>query len=134
MREGRVVQAGSLDEVWRAPVDAEAARFLGYAAVLEGDLAATVLGVRGSDPVALRRSALRVAPDGTLCGRVESARVTPDRVRLTVAVDGVGVLPAVADLPGPGRAAVAVGEDVRLVVDLTRTAPVGASEERVPKP
>jgi len=129
MREGRVVQAGSLDEVWRAPADAEAARFLGYAAVLEGDLAAAVLGVRGSGPVALRRSALRVAPDGTLCGRVESARVTPDRVRLTVAVDGAGVLPAVADLPVPVLAAVEVVQDVRLVVDLTRTAPVGASDE-----
>ena len=66
-----------------------------------------------------------VAPDGSLCGRVESARVTPDQVRLTVTVDGLGVLPAVADLPGPGRAPVAVGEAVRLVVDLTRTASVG---------
>jgi thiamine transport system ATP-binding protein len=129
MREGRVVQAGSLDEVWRAPVDAEAARFLGYATVVEGDRAAAVLGVRGGGPVALRRSALRVAPDGVLCGRVESARVTPDQVRLTVAVDGLGVLPAVADLPGPGRTAVAVGEAVRLVVDLTRTASVGPAEQ-----
>ena len=127
MRAGRVVQAGSLDEVWRTPADAEAARFLGYATVLDGDPARKVLGGRGDGPVALRRSALRVHPAGTLCGRVESARATPGQVRLTVAVDGAGVLPAVADLPAGSGAAVAVGEDVRLVVDLTRTAPVGSA-------
>ena len=127
MRAGRVVQAGTLDEVWRAPVDAEAARFLGYSTVLEGEAARAVLGGRAGGPVALRRSALRVDAGGSLPGRVESARVTPDQVRLTVAVDGAGVLPAVADLPTGGGAAVAVGQEVLLVVDLTRTAPVGGA-------
>jgi thiamine transport system ATP-binding protein len=127
MRAGRVVQAGTLDEVWRTPVDAEAARFLGYATVLEGDAARAVLGGRAGGPVALRRSALRVDAAGSLRGRVESARATPDQVRLTVAVDGAGVLPAVADLPTGGGVAVAVGQEVLLVVDLTRTAPVGVA-------
>ena len=31
LREGRLVQDGTVEEVWRHPVDAEAARFLGYA-------------------------------------------------------------------------------------------------------
>ena len=39
MRAGRVVQAGTLDEVWRRPVDGEVAAFLGYATVLSGHAA-----------------------------------------------------------------------------------------------
>jgi thiamine transport system ATP-binding protein len=69
-------------------------------------------------PVALRRSALRVASSGRLVGSVVSARRTPDLVRLTVEVAGVGVVHAVAE---QGQAA-AVGEEVRLNLDLTRTA------------
>ena len=125
MRAGRVVQSGTVDEVWRTPVDVEAARFLGYATVLEADAAHRVLVAAGAadptGPVALRRSALRVDPDGPLHGTVLSARLTPDVVRLTVAVDGVGEVPAVGS-------EVAVGNDVRLVVDLTRTAPLGRSD------
>jgi thiamine transport system ATP-binding protein len=132
MRAGRVVQSGTLEEVWRAPVDAEAARFLGYATVLEGDAARAVLGGRAGGPVALRRSALRAHPAGSLKARVESARATPDQVRLTVAVEGAGVLPAVADLPTGGGAAVTVGEEIMLVVDLTRTAPVGVAGVALP--
>ncbi len=49
MRRGRVVQSGTVDEVWRSPVDAEAARFLGYATVLEGDAARRVLSAGGSE-------------------------------------------------------------------------------------
>jgi thiamine transport system ATP-binding protein len=123
MRGGRVVQAGTVEEVWGAPVDAEAARFLGYATVLDGDRARRVLAAACADldgPVALRRSALRVTPNGPLVGSVVSARRTPDLVRLTVEVDGVGRVHAVAE---EGRAA-AVGAVVRLDLDLTRTARV----------
>ncbi|MEO5708640.1 MAG: ABC transporter ATP-binding protein [Nocardioidaceae bacterium] len=132
MRAGRLVQAGTIDEVWRTPADAEAARFLGYATVLEGDAAQRVLRAGGATqgtegPVAVRRSALRQSRDGRLHGRVTAARITPETVRLTVDVDGIGELPAVADLPGTGRPAVSVGEDVTLVVDLTRTARLGRS-------
>ena len=128
MRAGRVVQSGTVDEVWRGPADAEAARFLGYATVLEPVDARRVLGRDVGRPVALRRSALRVDPTGPLAGEVLEARVTPDVVRLRVAVRGLGEVPAVAPLPGSGGRAVAVGEEVRLVVDVTRTAPVGGSE------
>jgi thiamine transport system ATP-binding protein len=125
MRSGRVVQAGTVEEVWRAPVDAEAARFLGYATVLDGDRVRRVLAAGSPEdlddldaPLALRRSALRVTPSGRLVGSVVSARRTPDLVRLTVEVAGVGVVHAVAE---EGQAP-AVGADVRLDVDLTRTA------------
>jgi thiamine transport system ATP-binding protein len=128
MRTGRLVQEGTVDEVWRAPVDAEAARFLGFATVLEGSAARRVLAAGGAGPtagrdgpdvVALRRSALRVAPAGALEGRVVSARLTPDAVRLTVAVDGVGEVHAVGDLDAQLPA---VGNDVHMVLDLTRAA------------
>jgi thiamine transport system ATP-binding protein len=53
---------------------------------------------------------------------VVEARVTPEQVRLVVDVEGVGELDAVAPLDQhPG-----VGQPVRLAVDATRTAVVGA--------
>ncbi|MDX6298885.1 MAG: thiamine transport system ATP-binding protein [Nocardioidaceae bacterium] len=132
MRAGRVVQAGTVEEVWRAPADAEAARFLGYATVLVGPAASLLLAAGGGrgrsggpadgrDAVALRRSALRVAAGGPLRGRVLASRPTPGAARLTVVVDGVGEVHAVAE---PGTVPPAVGEEVHLVVDLTRTAPL----------
>src|SRR5690606_32423871 len=64
MREGRIVQSGTVDNVWRHPHDSWTARFLGYASVLSGEAA---LRLRAHvDPqatwteVALRRSALQV--------------------------------------------------------------------------
>jgi thiamine transport system ATP-binding protein len=126
MRAGRLVQSGTLDEVWRAPADAEAATFLGYATVLTGDPASRVLAAGGRQPaagatgagVALRRSALRVDPEGALCGVVRAARVDPEQVRLVVDVDGLGEVHAVA----ADGSDVAVGHRVRLGVDLGRTA------------
>jgi thiamine transport system ATP-binding protein len=137
MRSGRIVQQGAIDEVWRAPVDAETALFLGYARVLEGSAAAAIVPdvlhiapagrmceTSGTIPplrLAVRRSAFRVDPEGPLRGAVVEARVTPEQVRLVVDVDGVGELDAVAPLDQhPG-----VGQPVRLAVDATRTAPVG---------
>jgi thiamine transport system ATP-binding protein len=135
MRAGQIVQQGVIDEVWRAPVDAATALFLGYARVLEGAAAGIVRDVCVVEPVvpqaqpsrtipaprlAVRRSAFRVDPDGPLSGTVVEARVTPEQVRLVVDVDGVGELDAVAPLDQhPG-----VGQPVRLAVDATRTAPV----------
>jgi thiamine transport system ATP-binding protein len=124
MRAGRVVQAGTLDEVWRGPVDGEVAAFLGYATVLTGPAAARVLEAGGavapdrSGAVALRRSALRVAAEGPLRGRVLEARVTPDVLRLVVDVDGVGAVNAVAEQDSPVR----VADDVHLQADLGRVA------------
>jgi thiamine transport system ATP-binding protein len=123
MRDGRVVQQGPIDEVWRRPVDADTALFLGYAHVVRGPAAARVLegaGLPAAPAIAIRRSALRVAPDGRLSGTVRSSRITPEQMRLEVHVDGVGPLDAVAPLdvhPAPG-------DVVRLTVDGTRLAAV----------
>jgi len=127
MREGRLVQDGTVSEVWEHPADEEAAAFLGYATVLTGAAAAQVLsaaGLPGPGSVALRRSALKAEDDGPLRGRVLEARVTPEALRLTVDVPSVGIVQAVA---GTVRRVPSVSDDVHLVVDPTRLAviPVG---------
>ena len=122
MRAGRLVQSGTLDQVWRHPVDAATAVFLGYATVVEGPAAARLAEAAGDadgwPAVALRRSALRVDPAGPLTATVHSARVTPEQLRLGVHVDGVGDVEAVAD---PG-ADLRVGQQLRLSVDRSRLA------------
>ena len=121
MRAGRIVQQGEIAEVWRAPADPETALFLGYARVLEGSAAATLLRAAGrpvAEAVAVRRSALVADEHGPLRGLVVSARATPELIRLVVDVEGVGEVDAVARLgshPAPG-------EPVRLGVDPGRLA------------
>ena len=122
MRAGRVVQQGEISAVWRAPADAQTALFLGYAKVLEGAPAAVLLRAaelpETDAAVAVRRSALLVAPAGPLSGTVVSARVTPEQIRLVVEVDGVGDLDAVARLDTHPAA----GDRVSMVVDASRLA------------
>jgi thiamine transport system ATP-binding protein len=128
MRAGRVVQSGDLDAVWRSPLDAETALFLGYARVLTGAAAARLLDAARLAPapaVAVRRSALtattQLASPG-LTGEVLSLRTTPQQLRLQVAVADLGTLDAVAPLD----AHLAPGDAVILRVDPTRLAVVGA--------
>jgi len=125
MRAGRIVQAGTIEEVWHAPVDSWTARFLGYATILEGQSAEIIRAL--VDPtatwreVALRRSAIRLDPTGPLLATVTSARVTPEQLRLDLDVEGIGALPGVAE---PGQV-VAVGEHVRARVVPDRLAALG---------
>lgn len=124
MRAGRVVQSGPIDEVWRTPVDEETALFLGYARVLHGDAARAVAeaaGLEGVGAIAVRRSALVVDVEGPLAATVQSARVTPEQIRLVVDAEGVGEVDAVAPLDSR----VAPGDHVRLAVDVTRLANLG---------
>jgi thiamine transport system ATP-binding protein len=127
MREGRIVQSGTVDEVWRAPVDGWTAQFLGYATVLTGEparrLRELVAPHQTWDSVALRRSALRVHPAGPLTARVQEARVTPDQIRVQLDVDGAGSLPGVAE-PGTD---VRVGAPVRVAIDTSRIVPLPVS-------
>ncbi|WP_107704453.1 ABC transporter ATP-binding protein [Nocardioides allogilvus] len=131
MRAGRVVQSGPIGDVWAAPVDTETALFLGYARVLTGSAVATVLAAVPGHPggtlaaeavagLAVRRSALVADEDGRLRGTVESARATPELVRLVVDVGDVGLVDAVA----PRDSHWGPGETVRLRVDPTRVAPI----------
>lgn len=134
MRRGRIVQSGTLDEVWAHPVDAWTAQFLGYATVLDGDAARrlreTAAPRADFAAVALRRSALRVDRTGPLQARVAEARVTPDQVRVLLDVDGVGVLPGVADR----GVDVPVGAAVRASLDLSRCAALPGRSEAHHRP
>ena len=129
MGEGRLIQEGTLAAVWKQPADPQTARFLGYAAVLSGAAARTLAraaGVPLGETVALRRSALVLDAAGPLRGRVLAAALSPEQVRLTVDVDGLGVLDAVArsgsGVPEPGGL-------VALAVDADRLAEVGRAPE-----
>jgi thiamine transport system ATP-binding protein len=123
MREGRIVQSGPIGQVWRAPVDADTALFLGYARVLRGTAAARILdaaGMPAAGGVALRRSALAVAGAG-IGADVLSVRATPEQFRLVCGTE-LGEVDAVASLdhrPAPG-------DRVRLRVDASRLAPLRA--------
>lgn len=121
MREGRIVQQGGIDEVWRAPADAETALFLGYARVLAGPAAGALLAAAdlpSAPRVAVRRSALALDDAGRLMGVVRAARSTPEQVRLVVDVETLGEVDAVARLD----ARVGTGDQVRLAVDGSRLA------------
>ena len=128
MREGRIVQSGPIADVWRSPVDADTALFLGYARVLEDGAATGLLSAAGladAPAVAVRRSALAVADGGRLTGEVVDVRTTPGQLRLVVRTD-LGDLDAVASLDrrvGPGDA-------VHLAVDASRMAALGQGSGR----
>jgi thiamine transport system ATP-binding protein len=127
-RAGRLMQSGTVEDVWRTPVDAWTARFLGYATVLDGAAARALRDLVAPDAtwpaVALRRSAIRLDPSGPLAATVLAARVTPEQLRLELDVVGVGPLSGVAD---PGQA-VAVGDTVRarVVPDRLAALPPGS--------
>ena len=128
MREGRIVQSGPIADVWRSPVDADTALFLGYARVLEDGAATGLLSAAGladAPAVAVRRSALSVADGGRLTGEVVDVRTTPGQLRLVVRTD-LGDLDAVASLDrrvGPGDA-------VHLAVDASRMAALAQGSGR----
>jgi thiamine transport system ATP-binding protein len=82
MREGRVVQVATPDELWAQPLDEDVARFLGLANVTEGRV--------------VRPEAVRVqAATGRGVGTVETAARTGSLVRLRVRMDDGSVLEAV---------------------------------------
>ena len=123
MREGRIVQAGTLEEVWSRPADGWTAavprlRDRAHRRRARPGCASWSHPATTWESVALRRSALRVDPAGPLTARVEEARVTPDQIRVQLDVDGAGSLPGVAD-PGSD---VRVGARVRVSIDTSRIA------------
>ncbi|HKJ10842.1 MAG TPA: ABC transporter ATP-binding protein [Ornithinimicrobium sp.] len=137
MMRGRVVQHGHTAQVWRAPADAEVARFLGYTTVLWGEPAGRVTAAAGgggrlaSEGLALRRSALRVVPtleargprsltESRLHGRVEEVVMLSDVATVRLSIEGVGPATAVAPRSRPPQ----VGDDVAVTVDPEGIAPL----------
>ena len=131
MRAGRVVQQGVTADVWRHPLDEEAALFLGFETVLRGPAAAAALA--SADPatlpagpgdevreLAVRPHALLVGSVGPLRGQVRALVPTPDGTRVLVDVEGIGSLSGRCEGPDPQ-----VGESVRSRFDPSGLAPVG---------
>ncbi|ANS79828.1 Thiamin ABC transporter, ATPase component [Serinicoccus hydrothermalis] len=128
MLQGRIAQEGDSTQVWRAPVSREVAAFIGYDTILEGPAAQTLRDLldlsadrasglaassdRASGLVALRRSALRVDPGGSLTGTVRRATTVSDAVHLTVEVERLGRCEALSSELGPQA-----GDTVALTVD-----------------
>jgi len=109
VREGRIVQVGTPDELWAKPADEDLARFLGLGSLEAGS------AVR---PEAV---AVRAVADGERCNGVvaSSARLGP-LVRVRVQLDDGAVLEAVAaglDHPRPGERVV-VDVDPAGIIDL----------------
>ena len=92
MRQGRIVQQGDIAEVWRRPADPETALFLGYAAVLHGVAARSLLAAARSPAVARGRA----APLGADARPERPARCARDRL---AAHPGAGT--AARPRPGP---------------------------------
>jgi thiamine transport system ATP-binding protein len=109
VRDGRVVQVGTADELWGHPADADVARFLGLANVRDG---------RVVRPEAIR---LRPREDGTGGdGVVESATRQGPTVRVVVRLDdGSELEAAVTSLDHP-RA----GQRVEVDVDPAGVSPL----------
>jgi thiamine transport system ATP-binding protein len=125
MRDGRVVQVGAPADVWRAPVDAWTATFLGFGPVVpvevRGGLAHTPWGpIRaradaqpGAVEAVVRPDGARIDDAGPIHARVVRAMFTGMRVELA-AVSGSG--PPLTVVVAPHDAP-AVGDRVRLSID-----------------
>jgi thiamine transport system ATP-binding protein len=124
LRRGRLVQIGTPDELWRAPADADVARFLGQhqllAGVAEDGRVTTELGVlpittphRGEVTVLLLPGALELTSDGPIRGEVVARRFAGDHhvVHVTTTPDLEVTVP-VRGTRGPR-----VGDRVRLTID-----------------
>ncbi len=108
MHDGRIRQQGTPRDVWRHPVDAWSARFVGYTTILDHAGSAVLrpllpvgLGAAATGPLAVRPSAFWLDPEGAFTGRLLSAVPGPDRSLLILDVDGIGPVHALgADVPG----------------------------------
>ncbi len=125
MRDGRVVQQGTPAEVWRRPVDAWTAAFLGFgpatpctarAGVLEtswGRMPAPTGTADGRVDLVVRPDAFHRDAAGPLVGVVTSTTFSGELVALTVEpVPGVALTVRV-----PQRDAPVVGDPVHFAVD-----------------
>lgn len=126
MDDGRIVQSGTPREVWSSPVDARTALFLGFEMILEPGAGRALRSAYslGDEQLALRPNALRVSPDGVLRGEVVIVAPALEEQRLVVRLADGLQLTAVAG----AREQIAPGDQVRLELDPTATAPLPRSE------
>jgi thiamine transport system ATP-binding protein len=131
LRDGRVEQIGAPQEVWRRPATEFAARFLGFANVVDAIAADRVVrtpwgeipvpdggpAVAGRVRVAARPDGLRLDPTGRVAGQVTRTTFRRDHFVVEVATD-VGPLEVAAAIAPALGAPVAVALDPDAVVVL----------------
>ncbi len=132
MRAGTIEQVGPPQELWRHPATEFTARFLGFANVFDGVVAAD--GVRcawgvlahpttstapaGPVRLAARPDALRLAADGAVPGRVTGTTFRRDHFQVQIDTD-IGTLEVAADVPPAVGDLVTVDLDPEAVVVLS---------------
>jgi ABC-type sugar transport system ATPase subunit len=106
LREGRVEQVGSPDEIWRAPATTFVARFVGAPPMnlVPGDGALRPPGAAADAGrlLGFRPEAVRLGGDGDVTGTVERVDVVGEDAHAYLRV---GVLAVVARVPAAGRPA-----------------------------
>ncbi len=148
MRGGRIVQAADPQTLYRDPVDADVAHFVGEAVLLEGrldgDYAETPLGhlrTRGGDGADGAWATLMLRPEQILChpvpmvgdgahGRVLSTEFYGHDATARIALEGPAGLEVVAR--ALGHRAPRVGEEVVVEVEGTAVAYPDARREHGP--
>ncbi len=120
--EGRALQIGTPEEVWRSPAGEKLARFLGLRnllpATVAGTLAVTPVGtipvpagtLPGSARLVVRPAAFRLDAAGSVAGEVASRVFRGSDYAVEVAVGGLIIDALLPSAP-------AVGEPIRLAVD-----------------
>jgi thiamine transport system ATP-binding protein len=129
VRDGRVVQTGAPAEVWRAPVDAWTATFLGFGPIVAAEMSegsvhtpwgsiavaprAGASASAGPVDVVVRPDGARIDESGPIDATIVRAVFTGTRVELSAASE---VGPPLTVVVAPTRAP-AVGDHVRLSID-----------------
>jgi thiamine transport system ATP-binding protein len=121
MRDGRVVQDATPADLWRAPVDAATAAFLGFGPVFTGETVdgqiRTPWGEYAAPPgpvdVVLRPDAVRLDPNGSVSGAVARTAYEGGAVTFEVA-PSVGPM---LNVTVAHRAAPSIGDKIRLSID-----------------
>lgn len=129
MREGQIVQAGPLAEVWGAPKDAWAAGFLGYDHVLDGVAAQAVADGVGRSLAAAGRLAARASAFVTDSQGGYSATVTRVRrisaTHVSLDLDCEASLGQIVGVVGRGEPVPQAGDRVQVSIDRAHIAPIG---------
>ncbi|HEV7950564.1 MAG TPA: ABC transporter ATP-binding protein, partial [Glaciihabitans sp.] len=127
MGQGRLLQTGSPSQVWRSPVTAEVARFLGYSTVLPPSAARRL--VPGEETaLALRPAALVVAPGGPWEATVLSVAPSVSGSRLRVELHGFNEIESVEAISNTPEL-FEIGSRVQLQVDPAGIAVLPVTEQ-----
>jgi len=102
--DGKIVQVGTPQEIYRRPQSRFVADFVGSSNVLPPEFVAAVVGERRW--ASLRPESIRLAASGGHQAKVIASSFLGGSTRLTLTIDSLRLqvmLPSVADIPAPGE-------------------------------